>query len=136
MSIPNLATLNRSATLTYSQPDQRFKGPAYNYIRTSDQLPTYEQIADVPDPLCKVKLFLAASRFTYYVAAVTDYDGTLVLSGYCVSPLQPSYDAFEDASLQEIAGVRARGIPLERDLHFRPLRLRALQALIAGGRRP
>jgi hypothetical protein len=136
MSIANVAPLNRGATITYSQPDQRFKGPAYNYLRASDRLPTYEQIADVQDPLCKVKLFLAASRFTYYVAAVTDYDGTLVLSGYCVSPLQSSYDAFEDASLQEIAGVRARGIPLERDLHFRPLYLKALQALITGGRRP
>jgi hypothetical protein len=136
MSIPNVATLNEGTAITYSQPDHRFKGPAYNYIRASDQLPTYEQIADVVDPLCKVKLFLAASRFTYCVAAVTDYDGMLVLSGYCVSPLQPSYDAFEDASLQEIASVRVRGIPLERDLHFRPLRLRALQAQLASGRRP
>jgi hypothetical protein len=136
MSIPNVATLNGGMTITYSQPDQRFRGPAYNYIRASDQLPTYEQIADVKDPLCKVKLFLAGSRFTYYVAAVTDYDGMYVLSGYCVSPLEPSYDAFEDASLQEIAGVRVGGIPLERDLHFHPLHLKALQALITGGRRP
>jgi len=75
MSIGKPTTLNGSATITYSQPDHRFKGPAYNYIRASDQLPSYEQIADVRDPLCKVKLFLAASRFTYYVAAVTDYDG-------------------------------------------------------------
>ena len=136
MSIANVATPNGGATITYSQPDRRFKGPAYNYIRASDRLPTYREISDVRDPLCKVKLFLAASRYTYYVAAVTDYDGMYVLSGYCVSPLQPSYDAFEDASLQEIAGVRVGGIPLARDLHFHPLHLKALQALITGGRRP
>ena len=59
-----------------------------------------------------------------------------MLSGYSLSQLQPSLDAFEDASLQEIASVRVRGIPLERDLHFRPLRLRALQAQLASGGRP
>jgi hypothetical protein len=80
-----------------------------------------------------VKLFLSGSRFTYYVAAVTGYDRMLVLSGYCVSPLEPRFDAFEDASLQEIAAVRLNGLPPERDLHFRPLRLSELEAQVAGG---
>jgi hypothetical protein len=122
--------------LTYSQPDSRFKGPAYNYIRASDRLPTYPQIADVGDPACKVKLFLPGSRFTYYICAVTDYAGTLVLSGFCVSALEPSYDGFEDANLQEIAATRLMGLPIERDLHFTPSPLSEIKAALERGQTP
>lgn len=136
MSIPNAPAPQASTHLVYSQPDRRFKGNAYNYIRAADRLPTYPEISDVEDPLCKVKLFLPAGRFTYYIAAVTDYAGTLVLSGYGISPLDPHFDGFEDASLKEIASVRVGGLPVERDLHFTALTVKELEARIARGATP
>jgi hypothetical protein len=39
-----------------------FAGPAYDYLRADDALPSYREIADAPDPLCRVKLFLPFSR--------------------------------------------------------------------------
>lgn len=136
MSIPNTPAPQASTPIAYSQPDRRFKGNAYNYIRAADRLPTYPEISDLKDALCKVKLFLPASRFTYYVAAVTDYDGTLVLSGYGISPLAPHFDAFEDASIAEIARVRAGGLPVERDLHFTAMTVKDIEARIARGATP
>jgi hypothetical protein len=53
-----------------------------------------------------------------------------------MSPLEPSYDAFEDASLQEIASSRALGLPVERDIHFTPLHISELKARIASGETP
>ncbi len=122
--------------IVYSQSDGRFTGPAYDYIRASDALPNYDGIAETDDPLCKVKLFLPGSRFTYYVCAVTDYDKTLVLSGFCMSPLDPDYDGFEDASLEEIATTRVIGLPLERDLHFTPMRVSEIEAALARQQTP
>jgi Protein of unknown function (DUF2958) len=136
VSIPNTPAPQASTPIVYSQPDRRFKGHAYNYIRAADRLPTYPEISDVADPLCKVKLFLPAGRFTYFVAAVTDYEGTLVLSGYGISALDPHFDGFEDASLEEIARARAGGLPVERDLHFTALTVKELEARIARGATP
>jgi Protein of unknown function (DUF2958) len=123
-------------SLSYRQPDARFRGAAYEYVRVADRLPSYDQIAADDDPLCRVKLFLPGSRFTYYACALTDYDGMLVLSGYVLSPLDLHFDAFEDASIAEIAAVRVNGLPAERDLHFQPLRLRDLEGELKAGRIP
>jgi hypothetical protein len=125
-----------AAWLTYRQPDLRFRGAAYAYVRVADRLPSYEQIAADDDPLCRVKLFQPGSRFTYYACALTDCDGMLVLSGYVLSPLDPDFDAFEDASIAEIAAVRVNGLPPERDLHFRPMSLSALKDVLHAGRIP
>jgi hypothetical protein len=122
--------------LVYSQPDGRFTGPAYDYIRASDALPNYDGIAAIADPLCKVKLFLPGSRFTYYVCAVTDYGGMLVLSGFCMSPSDPRFDGFEDAGLEEIAKARVLALPIERDLHFTPMRVSAIEAAVTQGKTP
>lgn len=132
----HLAAANGGEAIVFSQPDRRFRGPAYNYIRASDRLPDYEQIADVEDPVCKVKLFIPGSRFTYYVCAITDYEGMLVLSGFCVSALGPDCDAFEDAGLLDIANARANGLPAERDLHFTPARVSEIKAAVEQGQMP
>jgi Protein of unknown function (DUF2958) len=102
-----------------------FSGPAYQYLRADDALPSYREIADEVDPLCRVKLFQPGSRWTYYVCAATEYDGIdgPVLSGYCVSPLGADCDEFGDQALAEVAALRVRGLPPERDLHFTPMRL-------------
>jgi hypothetical protein len=127
-----------SGPITFSQPDPRFQGPAYDYIQSSDELPAYPDIAGTDDPLCRVKLFLTGSRFTYYVCALTDHDGTLVVSGVVASPLDPRFDGFEDANLEEIAGVRSPGLalPVERDLDFQPMNARAIEAQLADGAIP
>jgi hypothetical protein len=110
-----------------------FAGPAYEYLRADDDLPTYREIADEHDPLCRVKLFQPGSRFTYYVCAATAYEGIEgpVLTGYCLSPLGPDCDEFGDQGLAEIAQVRVGGLPPERDLHFQSVRLSRVQAHVA-----
>jgi len=110
-----------------------FTGPAYQYLRADDDLPTYREIADEQDPLCRVKLFQPGSRFTYYVCAATEYEGIEgpVLTGYCVSPLGPDCDEFGDQALAEIARVLVLGLPPERDLHFAPARLSMVEAHVA-----
>jgi hypothetical protein len=110
-----------------------FSGPAYQYLRADDALPSYREIADEADPLCRVKLFQPGSRFAYYVCAATNYEGIEgpVLTGYCVSPLGPDCDEFGDQGLAEIAGVRLGGLPPERDLHFEAMRLSVVEAHMA-----
>jgi hypothetical protein len=108
--------------IVFTQPDARFRGPAYEYVREADALPSIDELAD-DDPLCKVKLFLAGSRWTYFVAAVTRYDEQTVMTGYCVSPLGPDCDEWGDESLDRVAALRVLGIPPERDLHYEPTRL-------------
>lgn len=119
-------------TLVFSQAAP-FTGPAYEYLRADDALPSYREIADEQDPFCRVKLFQPGSRFTYYVCAATEYDGIdgPVLTGYCVSPLGPDCDEFGDQALAEIAGVRLGGLAPERDLHFQPVRLSQVKAHVA-----
>jgi hypothetical protein len=118
-------------TLVFSQAAP-FTGPAYQYLRPEDDLPTYREIA-AEDPLCRVKLFQPGSRFTYYVVAATEYEGIEgpVLTGYCVSPLGPDCDEFGDQALPEIARGRVGGLPPERDLHFQPVRLSQVQTHVA-----
>ncbi len=80
-----------------------------------------------------MKLFQPFSRWTYYVSAVSEYEGIEgpVLTGYCVSPLGPDCDEFGDQGLAEIARVRVGGLPPERDLHYEPMRLSQVEAYVA-----
>ena len=110
-----------------------FTGAAYEYLCADDALPVYREIADEPDPLCRLKLFQPFSRWAFYAAAASEYeriDGP-VLTGYCVSPLGPGFDEFGDQALAEIAAVRVHGLPPERDVHFEPVRLSGVEAHIA-----
>jgi hypothetical protein len=94
-------------TLVFSQAAP-FTGAAYQYLRADDALPGYREIAEEPDPLCRVKLFQPFSRWTFYAVAATEYEG-----------------------LADIAAVRVPGLPPERDLHFEPTRLSEVEAYIA-----
>lgn len=51
-----------------------------------------------------------------------------MLTGYSVSPLGPGCDEFGDQGLAEITRVRVGGLPAERDMHFRPVRLSQVEA--------
>jgi hypothetical protein len=119
-------------TLVFSQAAP-FSGAAYEYLRADDALPSYAEIAGEQDPLCQVKLFQPGSRFSYYLCAATEYEGIdgPVLTGYCLSPLGRDCDEFGDLALAEIAAVRLRGLPPERDIHFEPMRLLEVEAYVA-----
>ena len=111
-----------------TQPDQRFTGEAYEYLREADELPDYPNLAE-DDPVAKVRLFLPGSRFEYYVTAVTDYEGQLVLTGYCVSPLGPDFNEEGDTALDDILAVRSKvfGLPMEREIGYEPERVSAIR---------
>jgi hypothetical protein len=104
----------------YQHPDRRFRGPAYRYLRPEDRLPTYDELPGSERVIAKVRLFHPLSRLVYYVVAVTDYSGQLVLSGFQIGPLPGS--SFGDSSMEELATFRSP-LPIERDLHFEPRRL-------------
>lgn len=135
----NRALRERAATIRWRLNSliPEFQGPAYDYILTSDELATYPELPDVEDEtVCKVKLFLPAGRSTYYVAAVTEYGDTPVMTGFLVSPLGPDCDGFGDESLEEFAAARAMGLPPERDLYFDPTPLREIRSAVVAGRAP
>ena len=105
-----------------------WRGAAYVYLRPGD-LPIYRELDE--DPLCRVKLFGGGS-FSYYACAATMRDGIdgPVLSGYATGLAE---DEWGDTALLELMALRfpPLGLPLERDLHFEPLRL---SELLAGAR--
>lgn len=95
-----------------------FRTAAYHYIRVSDHLPTYAEIQNDPDPLCRVKLF-GGSSATWWVAS---YDPeTRVAFGVA--------EIFEreigDFSMEELVELRTPPfrLPIERDLGWEPRRM-------------
>lgn len=102
------------------QPDPIYKGEAYEYLLGSDRLPTYPEM-NPDDPVAKVKLFLPNSRFEYYVTALTDYEGQLVMTGFCVSPLGPDCDEEGDMAVADLLALRGPdGLPVERECGWPP----------------
>lgn len=96
--------------MEYVNPFQ--KRPAYRYLRVSDRIP---RSIETRDPVALVKLFDPNGRGSWYVAA---YDPeTQVASGAaCITDFEHG-----DFSMQELGDYRGRfGLPLERDLHWRP----------------
>lgn len=105
-----------------TQPDPRFaEDPAYQYITGNDKIPSYRDI-NPDDPTAHVRLFLPNSRFEYYVTALTNYSGTPVLTGFCVSPLGPDCDEEGDLAVSELLALRDPlfKLPVERDLSWTP----------------
>lgn len=97
------------------QTDLGFKTPAYQYIRDSDKLPTYGEIANQSDPIAKVKLFNPCGQGTWYLAAYDPEDE--IAFGVCV--------LFErelgDVSIRELTDLRLRFmLRIERDIHWTP----------------
>jgi hypothetical protein len=91
--------------------------PAYHYIRTSDKLPTLDEIRQLGDSalVAKVKLFNPTGAGTWYLVAY-DPDDRIA---YGVA------DIFErelgDIDIAELVAFRGRfGLPIERDLHWHP----------------
>ena len=120
--------------VTFTQPDRRFKGSAYRYVRAADRLPTLEQLGDDPDALCRVKLFVPSGSWTYYIGAVTRYGEETVITG--VGVLGPGNFSWGDTSLDEIAALRVMGLPPERDLSFKPMRRSEIGRLLEASTTP
>lgn len=92
------------------------KTPAYRYVRASDRLPMVgADAANAGEPFARVKLFNPSGSWTWYL---TEYDPE---TGECFGLV----DGFEEElgyfNLNEIAAIRGQfGLPVERDLHWRP----------------
>lgn len=102
----------------YSQPDPRFKGDAYDYLRPEDRLPSYDELPESGLVIAKIRLFHPFINLVYHVAAVTDYGGQLVVSGFQIGPMPGS--SFGDSSIEELTGLHGLPLPIERDLDFEP----------------
>jgi len=81
-----------------------------------------------PETLFRVKFFSPYSaRHTFFVS---EFDGKDELFGFCVSPLEPSYDEWCYDSLENLASVTLQAPPpfpsgvhvlaIERDCHWMP----------------
>jgi Protein of unknown function (DUF2958) len=66
------------------------------------------------DAMARVKFFAPASRYTLFV---TEFDGTDLLYGWCVSPLGADCDEWGYSNLQELAEAAWNGATpmIERD---------------------
>lgn len=81
------------------------------------QLPPLYSTEREPDPLMIVKFFTPDSGWTFYAS---EFDGEDTFFGW-VGGLDQELGYFSLAELQTARGPF--GLPIERDVHFEPLRL-------------
>ena len=97
------------------QTDPGFKKPAYQYIRSTDKLPTLDASAETIDPMATVKLFNPAGQGTWYIAA---YDPDEELAYGLCELFEPELGY---VSLRELTDLRLTfGLRIERDLYWTP----------------
>jgi DUF2958 family protein len=102
--------------------------PAYRYIRHADRLPTYAELADAgfDDIVCTVKLFNPTGAGTWWLAA---YDCDTHIAWGVAEIVEREVGSFGMDELVAFRGLM--GLPIERDLHYRP---QTITALLEGGR--
>ena len=106
----------------FGQSVSPFRGPAYQYVRESDRLPTTDEAYDQEDPLALVKLFTPDGAATWYIAGVDE-------DGIAFGAADLGFDCCEmgDFTMTEIIALRGKfGLPVERDLGWAPKRLSEL----------
>jgi hypothetical protein len=108
----------------FGQTVKPFGSPAYQYIRTTDKLPSTDEVHALPwaDAICKVKLFHPYSSFGPWYIAGFDPDTGLaigVVNGFD----GPGYG---DVDMNELRAVRLMGLPVERDLWWEPQSIESL----------
>ncbi len=85
------------------------------------QIPALYSQEETKDPIVYVKFFSPSSNWTWYV---TEFDGEDLCFGL-VKGFETEWGYF---SLQELQAVRdPLGLPIERDLHFKPTPLSQIQ---------
>ena len=102
------------------------KLPTYRYIRVADKVPTYDQIAEVKDPLLLVRLFNPGGQGTWWIASY-DPDTRIAFGVAKIQELEIGY--FSMAELVDLRG--GSGLPIERDLYWQS---QPISAIIAEGR--
>jgi hypothetical protein len=97
---------------------------AYLYIPAGADLPALDANEDTPDPLVHIKLFTPDSNWTWYL---TEWDGKATAFGLVVGfETELGY-----VDLDELAAARGPyGLPVERDVHFRPTPLSVVRAQV------
>ena len=90
------------------------------------QLPPLYSQESVADPLVLCKFFTPDSSWTWYAI---EFDGEDVFFGWVVG-FEQELGYFSLAELEAVRGPL--GLPIERDLHFAPLRLSAVKQLHHG----
>jgi hypothetical protein len=93
------------------------------------KLPPLGATGKEKDPMVICKFFFADFHWTWYAI---EFDGEDIFFGYVVGDF-PELGYF---SLSELTSTRGKlGLPVERDLYFKPCRLSALQEGIGEGMR-
>ena len=99
------------------QTARSFLTAAYQYIRRTDKLPSTDEAYTLEDPLCRVKLFLVGSDWSWFIAG---YDPDTHLAYGVVHGFEKEAG---DIPMDEIVALRgAFGLPVERDLGWTPRR--------------
>jgi hypothetical protein len=85
------------------------------------KLPTLYSTEGValPEKVAHVKLFHPVSSWTWYII---EYDGADTCFGLVIG----HENEFGYFSLKELSQLRVLGLPIERDLHFRPMQVQDL----------
>src|ERR1700737_4968222 len=104
--------------------------PCYPYTRRSDRLPTYDELPEtVAELRVKVKLFDPTGSGTWWIVAC-DPD-TLTATGIQGTSRGREVGRFSMRDLAEFRGHfrfcgRDVTLPIERDLHFKPMTVMAV----------
>ena len=85
-----------------------------------------EKIA-LEDKICYVRFFHPFSNFTWFA---TEFDSE---TGIFFGWVDGSFPEWGNFSLQEMQGVRVRGLGIERDLYFTPKPMKEIQEYKARG---
>ena len=94
------------------------KRPCYRYIRQSDKLPALYATDHDDDPLARVKLFNPSGGGTWYL---TEYDPAERRAFGWADLVDPELAELGYISMAELVEFRGQfGLPIERDLHFKP----------------
>jgi hypothetical protein len=106
----------------FGQETKPFRTPAYHYIRTTDNLPSTDEVHATAwgQALCKVKLFHPCSNWTWYIAGF-DPD-----AGLAIGVVYGFEREYGDIDLNELRAVRVMGLPVERDLWWEPMTIEQL----------
>ena len=102
--------------------------PCYRYIRAADRMPRYAEVSGKPFDkiLCRVRLFNPTGAGTWWIAA---YDAEDEIAWGAAELQEIEVGSISMRELPEFRGQF--GLPIERDLHYRPT---SLEAIIAAGR--
>ncbi len=91
-----------------------------------EKLPKLYATEDDVNPICYIKFFTPDSNWSWYV---TEFDGTDIFFGY-VCGLSNELGYFSLDELESTTG--AMGLHIERDLHFKPIKLSEAKKLHNG----